>query len=155
MNKIFIVVAIIAFALLGCNPPEKAEDVKTATDKTEEKEKPKTEEKETAGLSTPTETMKTFLEALKKKDVKGVRLSISKSSLEQYEKIAEEQNKTLEEIMMSSEDNSMKENLEMRNEKIDGDSATLEVKDDDTGKWETIPFVKEEGSWKIAFDKMD
>ncbi len=42
---------------------------------------------------------------------------------------------------------------ETRNEKITGDTATLEVKNDKTGKWDTLPFVKENGEWKIALDK--
>jgi hypothetical protein len=42
---------------------------------------------------------------------------------------------------------------ETRNEKIDGDTATLEVKDDKKDKWETIHFAKEDGEWKLALDK--
>ena len=38
--------------------------------------------------------------------------------------------------------------VEYRNEKIDGDRATLEYKNS-YGSWETIPFVREEGEWKI------
>ena len=38
--------------------------------------------------------------------------------------------------------------VEYRNEKIEGDKATLEVKDP-YGSWETVPFVKEDGVWKI------
>lgn len=41
---------------------------------------------------------------------------------------------------------------EMRNEKIDGDTATIEVKAE--GKWDETPLVKEDGIWKIAFDKV-
>jgi hypothetical protein len=39
----------------------------------------------------------------------------------------------------------------MRNEKIDGDNATIEIKIEGpiTG-WYTIPFIKENGEWKIA-----
>ena len=44
--------------------------------------------------------------------------------------------------------------VEMRNEKITGETATLEVKNQTTGAWDTIPFVREEGKWKIAFDKL-
>ena len=38
--------------------------------------------------------------------------------------------------------------VEYRNEKIDGDTATLEYKNP-FGSWETIPFVREDGEWKI------
>lgn len=38
--------------------------------------------------------------------------------------------------------------VKMRNEKIEGDNATLEV-ENTSGAWEIVPFVKEEGVWKI------
>ena len=38
--------------------------------------------------------------------------------------------------------------VEFRNEKAEGDRATLEVKNS-FGVWETVPFVKEDGVWKI------
>jgi hypothetical protein len=42
---------------------------------------------------------------------------------------------------------------ETRNEKIDGDKATLEINDVKKGKWETLNFVREDGEWKLAFDE--
>ena len=38
--------------------------------------------------------------------------------------------------------------VKFRNEKIDGDMATLEV-ENYFGAWETVPFVKENNEWKI------
>ena len=38
--------------------------------------------------------------------------------------------------------------VKLRNEKVEGDTATLEV-ENSFGSWETVPFVKEEGVWKI------
>ncbi|HEX8636431.1 MAG TPA: hypothetical protein VF692_00100, partial [Pyrinomonadaceae bacterium] len=38
--------------------------------------------------------------------------------------------------------------VEYRNEKIEGDRATLEVKNA-YSMWEKVPFVREEGVWKI------
>ena len=43
---------------------------------------------------------------------------------------------------------------ETRNEKIDGDSATLELHNEDTKKWDKMYFVKEDGTWK-ALDPAD
>ncbi len=40
-----------------------------------------------------------------------------------------------------------------RNEKIDGDSATLEVQDEKSKDWEKLYFVKEDDEWKFAIDK--
>ncbi|HEX8421805.1 MAG TPA: hypothetical protein VF634_00240, partial [Pyrinomonadaceae bacterium] len=41
-----------------------------------------------------------------------------------------------------------------RNEKINGNDATLEIQDGESGRWDTVTFVKEDGQWKIALDKM-
>ena len=155
LTKILII-AILAFAFIACNAPEqkKVEDAKPDAPKAEKKEDAKPI-KEIAGMDTPTATFKTFMDALKKKDVKKIRASLSKASVEQYEKIAEDSGKTLEEFILSEDDEGAKEIPETRNEKIDGDSATLEAKDPDTKKWDTVPFVKEDGAWKIAFDKLD
>ena len=39
---------------------------------------------------------------------------------------------------------------ETRNEKVDGDSATMDVKDPNDKEWVPMKFVRESGSWKIA-----
>ncbi len=44
---------------------------------------------------------------------------------------------------------------ESRNEKVDGDKATLEINDEKRRKWETLHFVREGGSWKISFDEKE
>ena len=38
--------------------------------------------------------------------------------------------------------------VKLRNEKIEGDTATLEV-ENSFGAWEIVPFIKENGEWKI------
>jgi hypothetical protein len=104
--------------------------------------------------STPTATFKKFFEASKKKDVAGIRNALSKGSLEMFDKFAKQQNKTMDEMLKDVDKDSKAEKMpETRNEKIDGDTATLEIKNEKTGKWDTLPFVKEEKEWKIAFDK--
>jgi hypothetical protein len=44
--------------------------------------------------------------------------------------------------------------LEERNVKITGDTATMEVRGSKGGTddWSTLPFVKEDGEWKVALD---
>jgi len=104
--------------------------------------------------STPTATFKAFFEASKKKDVAGMKKALSKGTLDMIDKLAKEQNKSTDDMLKDiykEEDKS--ENIpETRNEKVNGDTATLEVKDK-TGKWDTLPFAKENGDWKIALDK--
>ena len=110
--------------------------------------------------SSPTATLKTYFEALQKKDAASLKKTLSKGTLEMFEQFAKAQNppKTLDEALqtgLTSTTNTDSNKMpETRNEKIEGESATLEVKNDKTGQWETVPFVKEDNEWKLAFDKM-
>ena len=90
------------------------------------------------GSSSPTATFKDFYDAQKKKDVAAIKKTLSKASLDMMEKAAKEQKKTVDEAL--------KEGLESpaakaekapptRNEKIDGNNATLEVQDEESKKW--------------------
>ncbi len=107
--------------------------------------------------SSPTATLKTFYEAQKNKDIAAYKRTLSKSSLDILESTAREfQKKTFDESMQSAfNDPNFKapQLLQTRNERIEGDSATLEYQDDESKKWETMYFIKAGGEWKIAFDK--
>ena len=110
--------------------------------------------------SSPTATLKAYFEALQKKDAEGLKKTLSKGTIEMFEKFAQAQNppKTLDEALKTGLVNGpkldMTETPETRNEKIDGDKATLEVRDKKTNTWETVLFVKEDGAWKLDFDQM-
>jgi hypothetical protein len=104
----------------------------------------------------PTATFKTFFEAQKRKDIPGMKQVLSKTSLAMMEASAKEQGKTLDKLIQEGLDNpaSKIDKLpETRNEKINGDQATLELHNEDVQRWDTMYFVKEEGAWKIAFDR--
>ena len=106
--------------------------------------------------SSPTATFKAFFEAQQKKDVAGMKKNLSKTSLSIMEKSAKEQNKTIDDAIKEQLDNPASKTdkiPETRNEKIDGDSATLELHNEDTKKWDKMYFVKEDGAWKIALDR--
>jgi hypothetical protein len=106
------------------------------------------------GGSTPTATFKAFYDASKKKDVPAMKKTLSKGTLDMFDKLAKEQNKTTDEMLKDVDKDDKSEKMpETRNEKITGDTATLEVKNEKTNKWDTLPFVKENGEWKIALDK--
>lgn len=107
----------------------------------------------TAGsLSTPTKTFMAFYEASKSKNVPGVMNALSKDSVDFLTAEAKKENKTLEAALTESLKTSDVPATapETRNEKIDGDKATLEVKDEKVAdKWDTFNFVKENGEWKL------
>ena len=103
--------------------------------------------------SSPTATAKAFYDAVKAKDVAGIKATMSKNSLDMMEKFAKMQNKSLDDALKEPNNSKMPASFESQNEKINGDTATLEVKDEN-GKWDSLPFVKEDGQWKIALDKV-
>src|SRR4051812_46725134 len=77
--------------------------------------------------SSPTATARAFYDAAKAKDVQGIKNALSKKSLEMMEAFAKMGNKTLDESL--KEPNSTQPpTFEARNEKITGDTATLEIK---------------------------
>lgn len=104
--------------------------------------------------STPTLAYKALYEAVKKKDSEGIKKVLSKGTLEMMETYAGMQKKTLNEVV----ENGLTETTfsptlpATRNEKITKDLAILEVKNEKTGTWESLPFAKEDGNWKLAID---
>src|SRR6476469_12857 len=79
--------------------------------------------------SSPTATFKAFFEASKKKDTAAMKKSLSKGTVEMFDKLAKEQNKSTDEMLKGIDKDSKDEKIpETRNEKITGDTATLEVK---------------------------
>ncbi len=56
-------------------------------------------------------------------------------------------------MLTDGEDAIEDEKPDIRNEKISGDTATVEVKNQVLGNYEEMPFVKEDGIWKVALDK--
>jgi hypothetical protein len=106
--------------------------------------------------SSPTTTFKAFFEAQQKKDAAGMKKTLSKGSMEMLEKGAKAQNKSVDQAITEGFNNpaSKTEKMpELRNEKIEGENATLEVQDEESKSWETVYFVKEDSDWKIALDK--
>ena len=99
--------------------------------------------------ATPKQTFETYIKAVKNKDTTTMKLLLTRDSIKMHEQEAKAQGATLDDIVkretLFAEGQRV---VEVRNEKIDGDRATLEVKDP-YGVWETVPFLKEDGEWKI------
>jgi len=99
--------------------------------------------------ATPVQTFQTYVKALKKKDLTTVKLLLSSDTIKMHEQEARAEGVTLDDIVkretLLGEGQTT---VEYRNEKIDGDRATLEFKNS-YGAWETLPFLRENGDWKI------
>jgi len=118
------VVAVMAVALIGCT---------SATD----------------NPATPIETFKTYSKAIKNKDTTTMKLLLSSDTIKMHELEAQAQGVTVDDIVkretLVSESTTT---VKLRNEKIEGEKATLEV-ENSMGQWEIVPFVLEDGVWKI------
>lgn len=111
----------------------------------------------TAGATTPTDAFNAYYEAIKRKDGEGVKNLFSKGTLSMMEDRAKRGNTTIDAVIKGGLEDAGRDLPaklpETRNEKIEGDKATLEAKDDKKGTWETLHFAREDGQWKLAFDE--
>ena len=106
-----------------------------------------------AGTATPTETFKTFFNGLINKDVAAVKSVLPKKTLDEMGEEAKKKNKPLDDFIRDEVMPDMSHDLpaslpETRNEKIEGDRASIEFMH--KGDWKTGHFTKEGDSWKIA-----
>ena len=99
------------------------------------------------GSNSPSGVYKAYQQALRDKDAAQIKGRMSQNLLKLVEENARKKNKTLDEFLTSGLP--LPPALpETRNEKIDGDKATLEVQSSNSGQWKTASFVKEDGQWK-------
>jgi hypothetical protein len=98
----------------------------------------------------PKATLVAFFEALGKKDIEGARklaTADSKSMIDMMEmgmKMSKDTKET---------DKFDKNKMEFGNATIDGDKATVPVKEKTSGEMTNFTLKKEGGAWKVAFDK--
>lgn len=109
-----------------------------------------------AAGSGPIATLKAMAASFKdKKDVKGMLPMFCKTDREAVEKMMKlmegfSKNVNMKDIMKNAFDDNDVDNVEFRNEKIDGDNATVEMFDKKNNSTETIKMVKEADGWKIC-----
>lgn len=105
-----------------------------------------------SGPDSPSGVSKRFIEAARSKDAKTFKSLLSKKSLESIEKDAKEASMSADEMItkvLGEDLFKVTGKIETRNEKITGDKATVEIKDD-KGKWSENELVKEDGNWKVS-----
>jgi PBP1b-binding outer membrane lipoprotein LpoB len=127
--KIYLLILLLAVLFFGCNSIQSPEN-------------------------SPSGVLKQYVAASQKQDVAAMKNLLSKGSLELIEKSAKAQNSTTDELLRRESAVKIQKAIETRNEKIEGDAATVEIKNETTGEFDMkMPFVREGGAWKIARDK--
>jgi hypothetical protein len=100
----------------------------------------------------PTAVFIAFYEAAKRKDVAAIKELVSKGTLIALEDEAKSKNISLDNCLAEQSQLGLPATLpETRNEKIDGDIATLEFKREGAASWSTATFAKEGGDWNLNF----
>ena len=157
LMKIYGITFIIsAFILTACSSPQTANvavnltNSANTTANTVAQNQPQTMQ---PSATSPMETIKVLNEAAKTKNTEAIKRVVSKGTLALMEKTAQEQKTTVDELLKKDDGAPFEELPEMRNEKITGETATVEVKNNESGEWTALPFVKEDGVWKVAIDK--
>lgn len=103
-------------------------------------------------LATPTEAYKTGYAARQTKDLATLKRVLSKDALQFLTDVGKEEQKTLDDQLRTLAERPQAATAETRNEKINGDRASLEYLNE-KGKWASMEFVKEGNDWKIDLPK--
>ena len=104
------------------------------------------------GGGDPKTVLVAFFEALSKKDIAGAKKLATKDSEPMFSmlEMGMSMNKDKDNKEMEKFD---KTRMEIGEAKIDGDRATVNVKDKESGEGTNFILKKESGNWKVAFDK--
>lgn len=105
-------------------------------------------------LATPSDAYRTAYAIRRKKDGQALKRILSKEILEFFTEMGKFEEKSLDEMLKELAEKPQASTAEVRNEKISGDRATIEYKDE-KGEWKEMDFVKEGGEWKLTLPKAD
>jgi hypothetical protein len=141
--------AVLVFAT-ACSKNSNTSNGSSSSNTSSTSSSGKTSSGSTTSMS-PTEVFKAYYDAALKRDFATAKQYLSKSTMDLMEAGAKAQGKTVDEAMKESPTVAQSDIPQMGNEQINGDTATVEV----TAQGQTMkmPFVKENGGWKIAMDK--
>ena len=103
-------------------------------------------------LATPTDAYRTAYELRKKKDAEGLKKIMSEDIKEFLTMMGEAEKKTLDDVLKEMVEKPQADKAEVRNEKIDGNFATVEYLTE-TGGWKTMDFEKVGTNWLLTFPK--
>ncbi|MEP6787068.1 MAG: hypothetical protein ABJB40_01455 [Acidobacteriota bacterium] len=162
MNKTRIIGSVIAAAIVlivGC---QKAANTNTGTNQSTTNANQSVNAATPAPANTssepvsgtPTEAYKAAYAARKSCDVAALKKLMSKDIIDFMTDIGSSEKKTLDDELKEMCKRPQAKTDDVRNEKINGDKATVEYPDE-KGKWQTMDFVKEDGAWKLTINKDD
>jgi hypothetical protein len=102
----------------------------------------------------PSDVLRQYVAASQKGDIQTMKALLSKSSVAYIEEKSRPLKLSVDDVLRKETEVKLQTEIETRNEKIEGDTATVEVKNPSTGEFDIkYPFVKENGAWKLSRDR--
>ena len=104
------------------------------------------------GGDSPTDAYKNLYTAVKSKNIDNIKKQMSKKTLDFAQSVASRQNSPLEKVFENGfTATTFSPSLpEIRDERVNDNMGAVEVYNSKDSRWEDIPFVKEDGKWKLA-----
>ncbi len=107
----------------------------------------------TNNAPTITPVVQNYLAALQKKDETAAKKHLSQSALAYWQTEMKSEKSSSLLTVLEDDASPVEEKREVRNEKIEGDTAVAEIKGGNLGNWTAFKFVRENGEWKFASPK--
>jgi hypothetical protein len=104
------------------------------------------------GASSPTEAYKQLYAAVKSKDTDAIRATMTKRTIDFAQSVSERNKTPIEKVFENGfTATTFAESLpEIRDERVKGDMGNVEVWNAKDNRWEDLPFILEDGGWKLA-----
>lgn len=109
-----------------------------------------------SGGATPTETYKLLYAAVKSKNTENIKKHLTRQTIEFGAMAAQRNNTPADKVYENGfTATTFAEKLPtMRDERVEGDMGALEVWNSKDSRWEDLPFIKEDGFWKLAVGEL-
>lgn len=136
-------VSVLIFLTFGCQ--KQAEKANAPDEKM-------TAPTEIIKAESPTESYKMLFDAVKIKNTGKIKQLVTKSSMGLAEYQAQMQKKTIDSVLGNgfTETTFAPSLPEIRDERIKDNFGAIEVYSQTTNRWEDLPYMYEDGSWKLA-----
>ena len=154
-NNAWIILVIALAAVVFSTACSKNANTGNSTNSTNTSTTNKTSTTSSGGeaAGSPTAALRAYYQSAMNKDITTAKKYLSTGTLALLEEGARKMGKTLDEAFTESAQQTNATVMpEFSNEKISGDTATVDLKAE--GATVTMPLVKEGGEWKLAMDKL-
>ncbi|MCO5333491.1 MAG: hypothetical protein M9893_05650 [Pyrinomonadaceae bacterium] len=104
----------------------------------------------------PTEAYKRLYNAVKSKDTEAIKATMTQKSLEFAQMAAQRNNTPVEKVLENGfTATTFAEKMpEIRDERIKDEFGAVEVWNSKDSRWEDLPFIKVDGTWKFAMGEL-